>query len=88
MGTFVREIVLELKVYDAVTHLNMGSGAGKNIVMEGGLDPLSYFEQESDKNADHRATSEPKKTRTVLREQKRRRPKQGRRGKTYETGSF
>ena len=83
----MRETVLELGVYDAVAHLNMGSGAAKNSLMERGLDPVSYFEQESDKNADHRATSEAKKTRKVLREQKRR-PKQGRRGKTYETGAF
>ena len=96
-STFVGETVLELGIYDAVAHFNMGSGFAKNILLEDGLDPGSYFEQgiwradkKRIKNADHRATPEAKKRRKVLRGQKKKKEDQNKEaeGKTYETGAF
>ena len=103
-GTFVGATVLELGVYDAVAHFSMGSGAAKNILLEGGLDPGSYFEQriwradkkrvkradkKRVKKADHRATPEAKKRRKVLRGQKKKEDQNKEaEGKTYEAGAF
>ena len=89
--------VLELGVYDAVAHLNMGSGAAKNILLEGGLDPGSYFEQgiwradkKRVKKTDHRAMPEAKKRRKVLQGHRKKKEDQNKEAEAeaYEAGAF
>ena len=70
---FVSGNVLELGVYDAVAHFNMGSRAAVEILKQDGLVPGYYFEEgvcKSDKKcvkkADHQAKPDVKKRRKVV----------------------
>jgi hypothetical protein len=74
---FVVGNVLQLGVYDAVAHFNMGSRASVDILQQDGLVHGYYFEEgvcKADKKhvkkADHRAKPDVKKRRKVVRGQK------------------
>ena len=94
---FVGGNVLQLGVYDAVAHFNMGSRASVDILQEDGLVPGYYFQEgvcKADKKrvkkADHRAKPDVKKRRKVVRGQKKKREdkNQETEGNTYEAGAF
>jgi hypothetical protein len=76
---FVGGNVLQLGVYDAVAHFNIGSRASVDILQQDGLVLGYYFEDgvcKADKRyvkkADHRATPDVKKRRKVALARKRR----------------
>ena len=94
---FVGGNVLQLGVYDAVAHFNMGSRAADEILKQDGLVPGHYFEEgvcKADKKrvkkADHRAKPDVKKRRKVVRGLKKKREdkNQETEANTYEAGAF
>jgi len=96
-SVFVGADVLELGIYDAVAHYNVGSNAAADILSELGLVPGHFFEEgvknadtKRVKKADHRHNPEIKKRRKVLRGQKKKKEDktQEKEGNTYEAGAF
>ena len=88
---------VELGVYDAVAHFNMGSRAAINILQEEGLNPGFHLEEgicradkKRIKKAHYRATPEVKKKRKVLRGHKKKKEDKNKEveGNTYEAGAF
>ena len=84
-------------VYDAIAHFNMGSRASVDILQQDGLVPCYSFEEgickadkKRAKKADHRAKPGVKKSRKVVRGQKKKREdkNQETEGNTYKAGAF
>jgi hypothetical protein len=94
---FVGADVLQLGVYDAVAHFNIGSKTSVQILKELGMVPGLYFEEgikKADKQrvakANHKNKAEIKKQRKVTRGLKKRKDDKikEQEGKTYKAGSF
>jgi hypothetical protein len=96
-GVFVGPDVLQLGVYDAVAHFNVGCQAAVNVLTSMGMEPGVLCLEEMNgadklrvKTGNYKAEVKNKKKRKILRARRKQKgdKAQDKEGLTYEAGSF